>query len=78
MEYRWVKRIDLILGQLASFSCKSLLGPHISRQRRISLVWIETDKTAVKPVQESDQIMARTLDEIGKKCPAEGEAKAVT
>ena len=36
----------------------------------------ETDKTASDIQARS--LMARTLDEIGKKCPAEGQAKVVT
>ena len=36
----------------------------------------ETDKKAANIQTRS--FMARTLDEIGKKCPAEGEAKVVT
>ena len=36
----------------------------------------ETDKKAANIQARS--FMARTLDEIGKKCPAEGEAKVVT
>ena len=36
----------------------------------------ETDKKAANIQVRS--FMARTLDEIGKKCPAEGKAKVVT
>ena len=36
----------------------------------------ETDKKAANIQARS--FMARTLDEIGKKCPDEGEAKVVT
>ena len=36
----------------------------------------QTDKKAANIQARS--FMARTLDEIGKKCPAEGEAKVVT
>ena len=43
--------------------------------RRIYVVRKETDKKAVNIQARS--FVARTLDEIGKKCPAEGEAKVV-
>ena len=42
---------------------------------RIYVVRGETDKTAADIQARS--VMARTLDEIGKKCPAEGEAEMV-
>ena len=44
--------------------------------RRICVVRGETDKKAANIQARS--FMARALDEIGKKCPAEGEAKVVT
>ena len=43
--------------------------------RRIYVVREETDKKAANIQARS--FMARTLDEIGKKCTAEGEAKVV-
>ena len=43
--------------------------------RRIYVVRVETDKTASDIKARS--FMARTLDEIGKKCQDEGEAKIV-
>ena len=51
-----------------------LLEDKISR--RIYVVRGETDKKAANIQVRS--FMTRTLDEIGKKCPAEGEAKVVT
>ena len=44
--------------------------------RRIHVVREETDKKAADV--QAGFFMARTLDEIGNKCPAEGEAKVVT
>ena len=45
--------------------------------RRIYVVWVETDMKAANI--QARLFMARTLDEIGKKCPpAEEEAKVVT
>ena len=41
--------------------------------RRTYVVWGETDKTAGDIQARS--FVARDLDEIGKKCPAEGEAQ---
>ena len=40
------------------------------------MVRVETDKKAGNI--QAGSFMARTLDEIGKKCQAEGEAKVVT
>ena len=57
----------LILGQV---SLSLFYWKKNSKRRHVVLG--ETDKTA------SDiQAMARTLDEIGKTCPVEGEAKKV-
>ena len=44
--------------------------------KRIYVVRGETDKKAANI--QAGLFMSRTLDEIGKKCPAEGEAKVVT
>ena len=44
--------------------------------KRIYAVPGETDKKAANI--QTRLFMVRTLDEIGKKCPAEGEAKAIT
>ena len=47
----------------------------VGRTKHIDSVRGETDKKAVNIQARS--FMARTLDEIGKKCQAEGEAKVV-
>ena len=44
--------------------------------RRIYVVRVEIKKKAANI--QAKLFMARTLDEIGRKCPAEGEAKVVT
>ena len=65
------QKICLIIGQVSL----SLL--HWKKNlRRVFVVREETDKKAADIQARS--FMARTLDEIGKKCPAEGEAKVVT
>ena len=70
LEYRWVKRFVWLLDRFHSVysirreTSRRICGPG------------ETDKTAGNIQARS--FMARTLDEIGKKCPAEGEAKVVT
>ena len=65
------QEICLILGQvsLSSFFTRKT-------SRWIYVVQGETDKKAANIQARS--FMARTLDEVGKKCPAEGEAKVVT
>ena len=71
LEYRWITRLVRFLDR---FHTIYSIGRKTSR--RINVVREETDKTASDIQARS--FMARTLDEIGKKCPAEGEAKVVT
>ena len=68
LEYRWIKRFVWFLDRFqAAHSIKS------ETSRRIYVVREETDKTA-SDIQ-ARLFVARTLDEIGKKCWAEGEAE---
>ena len=67
------QEICLIIVQVSI----SLLCYSIKRETSQTDIWVwgETDKTAADIQARS--FLARTLDEIGKKCPAEGEAKVV-
>ena len=67
LEYRWIKSFVWFLDRFHSVYS---IGRETSR--RIYVVRWETDKTAGDIQARS--FMARTLDEIGKKCLAEGEA----
>ena len=67
LEYRWVKRFVWSLDRF--HSVHSIRG---ETSRRIYVVRGETDKTAVN--MQARSFMARTLERIGKKCQAEGEA----
>ena len=71
LEHPCVKRFVWLLDRFQSIYS---IGRETSR--RIYVVREETDKKAANIQTRS--FMARTLDEIGKKCPAEGEAKVVT
>ena len=68
LEYRWFKRFVWFLDRFHSIYC---IGRKTSR--RIYVVQGETDKTAGNIQARS--FMARTLDEIGKKCFAEEKQK---
>ena len=71
LEHRWIKRFAWFLDRfhtIYSFGRKS--------SRRIYVVWREIKKKTA--YIQARLFMARTLDEIGKKCQAEGEAKVVT
>ena len=70
LECRWVKRL---LGSLDRLHSIYSVGRKTSR--RIYVVRVETDKTAVNIQARS--FMARTLEDKGKECQAEGEAKVV-
>ena len=70
LEYRWIKMFVIFLDRFHSvYSIKW------ETSRWIYVVQRETDKTASDIQARS--FMARTLDEAGKKCWAEGEAKMV-
>ena len=64
----------MIIGILMGQEICLIIGRKTSK--RIYVVRGETDKKAANIQGRS--FMARTLDEIGKECQAEGEAKMVT
>ena len=70
LEYRWVERFVWFLDRFHSV-CS--VGRETSRRKIV--VRGETDKTAGNIQARS--LKARTLDEIGKKCWAEGETEMV-
>ena len=71
LEHRWIKRFVWFLDML-----HSVYSVRRETSRRKYVVRGEIDKKAADIQARS--FMARTLDEIRKKCPAEGEAKVVT
>ena len=68
LEYRWIKRFGWFLDRF-----HSVYSIRWENSRRINVVRVETDKKAVNI--QARLFMARTLDEIGKKCQAEREAE---
>ena len=68
LEYRWIQRFVWFLDRFHSF-----YSVKWETSRRIYVVREETDKTASDIQARS--YMARTLEEIVKKCKAEGEAE---